>query len=81
MARSSRLYRATRIPVIIPTAARIVLAIAALSPTLRPLEPSEGFGELDAVEEMLEVVGIAWLEEVRTDEETDGEADVGELVD
>jgi hypothetical protein len=80
MARSSRLYTATRIPIKIPTPPRTVLAIVALSPTLRPVEPGERFEELDVVEEMSEVVGVAGLDEVRMDEETDEEVDVGELV-
>ena len=44
--------------------ARTALAIPALSPTLRPVEPGERLGELDVVEEMSGVVGIREVVEI-----------------
>ena len=69
-----------RNPVMIPMPARTALAIPALSPTLRPVEPDETTGELGVVKEISEVVevlnvgfgeegvGVAGLEEVKIDE-------------
>jgi hypothetical protein len=58
------LYRATKIPVKIPTPPKTALAMPALSPTLRPVEPGERLGELDVVEEMSGVVGIREVVEI-----------------
>jgi hypothetical protein len=53
----------------IPTPAKTALAIPALSPTLRLVEPNDnvGFGE--------EAVGVVGLEVVKADEGTDGDVD------
>jgi hypothetical protein len=77
----------SRTAITIATPARTALAIAALSPALRPVEPGETTGELDAVEEISEVVevlkvgfgeeavGVLGLEGVEIDEETDEDVD------
>ncbi len=80
------MYMTTRTPTIIATPARTALAIPALSPVLRPVEPDGTTGELDVVEEISEVVevldfgfgeegvGVVGLEGVKIDE-TDEDVD------